>query len=257
MASQTELFELLESRVVLYNRPDFIPDDPISIPHRFSTPEDQEIAGFLAATLAWGRRASILQSADRLLQVMDNSPYAFLMHHTESDLKRFEGFVHRTFQTDDALFFISRLAELYRGKSSLQALFGNGYTEAGSAMGAITAAHQVFFASDHLPRTRKHFSNPAKGSAAKRLHMYLRWMCRKDDAGVDLGIWDAIPPSELQLPLDVHTSNVGRQLGLLTRAANDRKAVEEITNALCAFDPHDPIKYDFALFGMGVEGVQL
>lgn len=250
------MFELLESRCLAYNQPGFISEDPICIPHRFTTVRDQEIAGFLAATLAWGRRASILQSANRLLALMDESPHAFLMQHSPSDLKRFEGFVHRTFQSDDVLFFVYRLTELYRSGSSLQSLFEDGFKQEGSAMGAISRAHQAFFTLPHLPRTRKHFSNPNKGSAAKRLHMYLRWMCRKDNAGVDLGIWDAIPMSHLQMPLDVHTGNVGRALGLLNRAANDRKAVEELTASLSQFDPNDPVKYDFALFGMGVEGYQ-
>lgn len=257
MPTQAQLRALLNAKVQAFNQPGFIADDPVSLPHRYIDPVDIEVSGFLAATIAWGNRKTILNSASKLCALMDDAPRQFLLEHTPKDLRRFEGFVHRTFNGDDALFFIGRLAQLYRRGSGLEDLFTSSFAQHDNLAEAIGAAKDAFFDAPHLERTRKHFSDPRKGSAAKRLNMYLRWMVRDDQAGVDFGQWKGIPMSALRMPLDVHTGNVARHLGLLTRKQNDWKAVEELTAALTKFDPEDPVKYDFALFGMGaVEGVR-
>ncbi|MBN1951825.1 MAG: TIGR02757 family protein [Bacteroidales bacterium] len=247
-----ELYELLEEKYKLYNRIDFIENDPISIPHRYSGRENIEISGFLAATLAWGQRKSIIKSASRLLNLLGNDPLDFLLSAGEDDFSRLDHFVHRTFNGTDAVFFIRSLANIYRNHQGLSSIFMNAYREVGDIAAGLKNFREVFFSLPHEGRTLKHLADIRKGAAAKRLNMYLRWMVRNDDRGVDFGIWKEIPASALFIPLDVHTGRVARQLGLLERKQNDWKAVVELTDSLRAFDPSDPVKYDFALFGMGV-----
>jgi uncharacterized protein (TIGR02757 family) len=236
-----------------YNRPDFIESDPISIPRRFEKKQDIEISGFLAATIAWGQRPTIIRNANKLMQWMDESPYDFVLQHRKKDLKPFESFVHRTFNSTDCLYFIRALKNLYSKHNSLEEAFTNGHPwdkpHAGEAIGHF---RRQFFELPHPLRTRKHLSDPAEGSAAKRMNMFLRWMVRKDKRKVDFGLWKTIPASALLCPLDVHSGNVARKLGLLTRKQNDWKAVQELTASLALLDPEDPVKYDFALFGLGV-----
>jgi uncharacterized protein (TIGR02757 family) len=248
-----EIKDLLDEKFRQYNTKGFIANDPILIPHRFSKKEDVEIAGFLAATIAWGNRRSIINNATRLMELMDDSPFDFVSQHTTGDLKRFDGFVHRTFNSTDLKFFIRSLKNIYAKHGSMEMAFSNGLSkEDESIKNAIIHFRLQFLKPSHEKRTEKHVSNPLANSSAKRLCMYLRWMVRKDGAGVDFGIWKSIAPSQLCLPLDVHTGNVSRKLGLLKRKQDDWKAVEEITSVLRKFDPHDPIKYDFSLFGLGV-----
>ncbi len=252
--TKTELKEFLEEKVLQFETPDFIPLDPISIPYLFTDKKDVEIAGFLAATIAWGKRAMILKNAHSLMERMDNSPYDFIMNFEDSDASAFEGFVHRTFQPEDVLCFMKALQRLIRKHGSIESIISSHWEASGrpdSLKDSLSHFHTQFFDQPHAPRSRKHVANPAKGSAAKRLNMYLRWMVRSSDKGVDLGIWKEIPASALSIPLDVHTSNVGRQLGLLTRKQNDWKAVAEYDVRLREMDSSDPVKYDFALFSLG------
>lgn len=246
-----ELHEFLEEKVLQYNTPDFIELDPVQIPHLYSLKEDIEISGFLTATISWGNRTSILKSAKRMMELMGNSPYDFIMNHRERDLKKMEVFVHRTFNATDLQTFIEALKQLYRNQNGLEGIF-NQYKKEESLQPAIHHLKREFFNVPHLARTRKHLSDPFNGSAAKRINMYLRWMVRQDDAGVDFGIWDKISPSILSCPLDLHSGNVARKLGLLNRKQNDSKAVLELDRKLRELDPEDPVKYDFALFGLGI-----
>jgi uncharacterized protein (TIGR02757 family) len=240
--------EFLEEKYHFYHQSDFIPDDPISIPHQFSKKEDIEIAAFLAATIAWGQRKTILNNANKMMAFMDFSPHDFILNHTEKDYKKIEGFVHRTFNSTDLMVFFSNLQFIYKNQGGLEGCFQTGVNIASQ----LSNFKELFFTAQNIKRTQKHIADPLKGSTAKRLNMFLRWMVRKDSKGVDFGIWRNLIPSDLMLPLDVHTATVGRNLGLLKRKQNDWKAVEEITMALREFDKEDPIKYDFALFGMGV-----
>lgn len=249
--SEKELQEFLETKVQQYNAPPFIQPDPISIPHRFSSKEDREIAGFFAATIAWGNRKSILKNADRMMDLMGNAPFDFVMSHSTDDLDRLQGFVHRTFNGDDFKGLVRGLQHIYQKHGGLEGVFSTNQT-AESLQPAITRLHKVFFEVSQLPRTGKHLANPARGSAAKRINMFLRWMVRKDSSGVDFGLWRDISPSILSCPLDVHSGNVARKLGLLKRKQNDSRAVAELDSALRKLDPVDPVKYDFALFGLGV-----
>ena len=244
--------QFLEDKVVLYNRSDFIRNDPILVPHQFQRQENIEIAAFLAATIAWGRRETIIINAMDLVSRMDHDPYEFLMNLKKDDLKVFNGFKHRTFNQQDCHYFIRSLHHIYKKYGGMYPVFLAGYNEQRSIKQAILRFRDIFFSIDHLPRTEKHLANPFAGSASKRLNMFLRWMVRSDGAGVDFGIWDGISPADLYLPLDVHTGNVARKLGLLKRKQNDWKAVEELTGVLRKFDPADPVKYDFALFGLGI-----
>lgn len=246
-----ELKEFLDIKVEEYNKPDFIESDPISIPHQFSRKEDIEISGFLAATIAWGNRKSIIKNANRMVELMGSSPYDFVMGHTEDQLISLEDFVHRTFNGTDLIGFIRGLRHLYSYHGGLEAIFTK-YQEPGTLQPAIAQFKELFFEAEHLPRTQKHVSNPLKGSSAKRINMYLRWLVRKDNAGVDFGLWNSIPASSLSCPLDVHSGNAARKLGLLKRKQNDAKAVKELDTSLRRLDPDDPVKYDFALFGLGV-----
>ena len=246
-----ELKEFLDEKVDLYNRPSFIESDPISIPHQFSEKHDIEISGFLAATIAWGNRKMILRNANRMMAMLDNSPYDFVMYADNNDMVRFEKFVHRTFNSVDLVYFIRSLQNICRNMGGLETIFRTFQTP-GSLQPAIHEFHRIFFELPHEKRTERHVSDPFKGSAAKKLNMYLRWMIRNDNRGVDFGIWRSISPSVLSCPLDVHSGNVARKLGLLSRNQNDSKAVAELDSHLREFDPFDPVRYDFALFGLGV-----
>jgi uncharacterized protein (TIGR02757 family) len=246
-----DLKDFLDEKVDLYNRTSFIESDPISIPHRYTRKEDIEIAGFLAATIAWGNRKMILNSANRMMQLLEHSPYEFIMSSGKSDMEGIDRFVHRTFNTFDFVFFIKSLKNIYKNHGGLERIFTS-YQSSDSLQPAIHELHRVFFELPHECRTERHVSDPYKGSAAKKINMYLRWMVRKDDRGVDFGIWESISPSILSCPLDVHSGNVARKFGLLTRNQNDSKAVFELDTNLRKMDSEDPVKYDFALFGLGV-----
>ncbi len=248
---KSDLKEFLEEKVEQYNRPSFIELDPISIPHLFSSKEDIEIAGFLSASIAWGNRKMILRNATRMMALLDDSPYDFIMNSEAPDLERLEGFVHRTFNSSDLIYFLKALKHIYMIKGGLETIF-NEYKIEESLKPAIHKLYAIFFELPHNHRTERHISDPYKGSAAKKINMFLRWMVRNDNKGVDFGIWKRISPAELFIPLDLHTGNTARKLGLLTRKQNDWKAVEELTGVLREFDPSDPVKYDFALFGLGV-----
>jgi uncharacterized protein (TIGR02757 family) len=248
---KAELKEFLDEKVEKYNRPDFIEHDPISIPHRFTSKEDIEISGFLAATIAWGNRTMILRNANCMMDYLDDSPHDFILNHSENDLERISTVIHRTFNAADFIYFIKALKHIYKAQNGLEVIF-NQYRTKDSLQPAIHKFRNMFFELPHNNRTTKHISDPLKGSAAKKLNMYLRWMIRKDDKGVDFGIWKSISPSILSCPLDVHSGNVARKLGLLSRKQNDAKAVSELDNVLRELDKEDPVKYDFALFGLGV-----
>lgn len=245
------LQDFLDAKVVQYNRPEFIERDPIQIPHRYSLKEDIEISGFLASTISWGNRISILNSAGRMMKMMGNSPFDFVMNHKPQHLEKLDGFVHRTFNALDLAYYIGALKRLYTLHGGLEGIFNHHRTER-SLQPAIHHFRREFFTLPHLPRTLKHLPDPFSGSAAKKINMFLRWMVRKDHAGVDFGIWTAIPPASLSCPLDVHSGHIARKLGLLKRRQNDAKAVAELDQALRSLDPEDPVKYDFALFGLGV-----
>lgn len=246
-----ELKEFLDAKVVEYNTLEFIDSDPVQIPHLYTQKEDIEIAGFLAATIAWGKREMIIKNSHKMMDFLGNSPYDFILNHTEDDLSKFEHFVHRTYNLEDFKFFVRSLKNIYVNHNGLEGLFTK-YQTKESLQPAIHEFKKVFFEIPHLPRTTKHVSDPIKGSAAKRINMYLRWMVRQDNHGVDFGLWKNIKPALLSCPLDVHSGNVARKLGILTRKQNDGKALTELDNALRELDPTDPVKYDFALFGLGV-----
>lgn len=242
-----DLKAFLDEKYLKYNNTSFIETDPIQIPHQFSEKENIEIAGFLAATIAWGQRKTIINNSLKLMKWMDNNPIDFLLNASENDYKPFLDFKHRTFNGEDCVFFIKSLRNIYLNHGGLEEIFSYG----SSVREGLINARKIFFSIEHPATSNRQFSNVEKKSAAKRLNMYLRWMVRNDNSGVDFGIWDKISPSQLYLPLDVHTANVSRQLGLLTRKQNDWQAVEELTGRLREFDPNDPVKYDFALFGLG------
>ena len=259
------LLEFLEEKVSQYNRPSFIESDPVSIPHHFSRKEDIEIAGFLAATIAWGKRPIIIRNANLLMERMDLAPYEYVTAASAKELKKLETFVHRTFNGVDAKFFVLALRNIYLKHGGLENVFEEGLknirskdtkanvlTDFSPMQNAIIHFRETFISIKHNTRSDKHISNPGSNSSAKRINMYLRWMVRKDKAGVDFGIWKNISPSLLQIPLDVHVGNVGRSLGLLQRKQSDWKAVNELTAKLREFDKNDPVKYDFALFGLGI-----
>lgn len=248
---QADLKELLDEKAEHYNSTGFIESDPIQIPRLFTQKEDIEISAFLAATIAWGQRNTIINNARKLITGMDYSPHDFVINHQPKDLKRFEGFVHRTFNYSDLIFFITSLKNIYLRFGSLEKCF-TPLSSDRSMKNGIHHFREIFFSIDHLERSRKHVSDPFRNSACKRINMFLRWMVRNDSHGVDFGIWQSISPALLSCPLDVHTGNVARRLGLLHRKQNDWKAVEELDESLRKFDDEDPVKYDFALFGMGV-----
>lgn len=246
-----ELKFFLDEKVELYNNPNFIESDPIQIPHLFSVKEDIEIAGFLSATIAWGNRKMIINNSHRMIQLMGNSPYDFVMSHQNYQLEELQNFVHRTFNGQDFISFIKGLQHIYKNHGGLENVFHKNQEE-NSMQKSIHEFKKVFFEIDHQYRTQKHISDPLNNSAAKRINMFLRWMIRQDNKGVDLGIWKNISPSVLSCPLDVHSGNVARKLELLVRKQNDAKALLELDKKLRELDAKDPVKYDFALFGLGV-----
>lgn len=246
-----ELKSFLDEKVLQYNNSNFIESDPVQIPHLFTLKEDREIAGFLAATIAWGNRKMIINNAKKMVALMGGSPYDFVMGHNQDHLEPLQTFVHRTFNGIDFTTFIVALKHIYTNHGGLEGVFTK-HQHIDSLQPSINQFKKVFFEIEHQNRTQKHVSDPLAGSAAKRINMYLRWMVRNDNAGVDLGLWKNISPALLSCPLDVHSGNVARKLGLLTRKQNDAKALLELDTQLRALDPADPVKYDFALFGLGV-----
>lgn len=247
-----EIKQFLEEKYLQYNNPSFIDCDPISIPHRFIDQRDIEISGFLSATIAWGRRDLILRSAGNMLKLMGNSPFEFIMAAGVTDLERLSGFVHRTFNGSDCKYFLRGLRYIYQHYNTMEDAVLEGMHTEGSLREGLSHLRQLFFSMDHQVRTEKHFADVKGGAAGKRLNMFLRWMVRRDNHGVDFGLWKRINPAMLFIPLDLHSGNTARRLGLLTRKMNDWRAVEELTELLREFDVADPVKYDFALFGLGV-----
>jgi uncharacterized protein (TIGR02757 family) len=247
-----EMKQFLEEKYLQFNNPAFITCDPVSIPHSFSGLHDREISGFLAAAIAWGRRDLILRSAGHLMELMDRSPYEFVMSAGKVELNRCRKFVHRTFNGTDCLCFMRCLRNIYSSFNSMEDLLLEGLKSGGSLREGLSHLRRKFFLIPHPSRTEKHFADVSEGAAGKRLNMFLRWMVRRDNRGVDFGLWKRIDPSLLYIPLDLHSGNTARRLGLLKRKINDWKAVEELTAVLREFDPSDPVKYDFALFGLGV-----
>lgn len=242
-----ELKEYLDFKAKQYNNAHFIESDPIQLPHRFSRKEDIEIVAFLISTIAWGKRELIIRSGEKLVQIMGESPYDFVRHYQPHSLPHF---VHRTFNRDDLDFFLRSLQTIYTTHNGLENAFLP-HPELPGVKGRIVRFREIFLTTPHLQRSEKHLSNPAKNAAAKRINMFLRWMVRKDNCGVDFGIWYSIGMEELNIPLDVHTAAISRSLGLLNRKQNDWKALDELMQHLRTFDPKDPSKYDFALFGIG------
>lgn len=244
--------ELLDEKYFQFNNTAFIETDPISIPHQFSKKEDIEIASLLVATIAWGQRISIINNGNKLMRLMNDEPHDFILNFSKKDAVRFEDFVHRTFNSTDCVFFLNALKNIYTKHGGLEMAFSTNFSSKElDVKNAITNFRKLFLSTVHEHRSEKHISNPSMKSSAKRLCMFLRWMVRKDKHGVDFGIWKSIKSAQLCLPLDLHTGNVSRKLGLLQRTQNDWQAVEEITSVLRNFDKNDPIKYDFSLFGLG------
>ncbi len=252
--NSSQLREFLDQKVDRYNNTDFISEDPISIPHRFSNKQDIEISGLFAAVLAWGQRKTIINKCIELLGYMDNAPHDFLLNHREDDLKPFLDFKHRTFNATDTLYFIHWLSWFYKNHESLEEAFAvPGLKQKENIGDSLIAFNELFFSLPDFPaRTKKHIQNPLRKSACKRLNMFLRWMVRSDDRGVDFGIWKRISPSQLICPCDLHVDRVARKLGLISRKQTDWQTAIELTSRLHAMDPDDPVKYDFALFGLGI-----
>ena len=246
-----DLKAFLDEKASLYNTRSFIASDPIQVPHRYSHPEDIEIAAFLTATLAWGRKASIIASANKLLSLMPGGPRQFISGAAEPDLERFLPFVHRTFNGFDCIYFMGSLRRIYDEHGGLGQVFQNAYEQSGDVSRAIVRFRELFFHHRDPGRTAKHVPDITRNSAGKRINMFLRWMVRRDRQGVDFGIWERIPMHALYVPLDVHSGTVARKLGLLTRKQDDWKAVVALTGRLREFDPDDPVRYDYALFGLG------
>ena len=247
-----QLKEFLDEKYDLYNRPAFIETDPIQIPHRFARKEDIEIAAFLSSTIAWGRRNSIIKNASTLMDLMGDNPFDFVINSGNADLKTLEKFVHRTFNGIDCIFFINSLKNIYINHGGLEEVFLKGYKVNGSIKESLSYFRNVFFETTHLTRSEKHIANVIKNSSAKRLNLFLMWMVRNDMRKVHFGLWKNIRSADLYLPLDVHTANTGRKLGIIKRKQNDWTTVEEITGILKELDPLDPVKYDFALFGLSI-----
>ena len=249
-----ELRDLLEHLHDKYNRVEFIEPDPISIPHSFTAREDREVAGFLAAAIAWGNRKAIVKSARRMMQYMDNAPADFVRNASEKELQLLQSYVHRTFNGQDFIDFIRGMRHIMERHGGIGEFFEREYEAQGDMARVLSLFRREFFSAEHNPHSEKHLSSIDKGAACKRLNMYIRWFVRRDERGVDFGLWQKIPMSALYLPLDVHTGNMGRALGLLRRKQSDWKATAEITAALREFDASDPVRYDFALFGAGIDG---
>ncbi|TCO09644.1 TIGR02757 family protein [Natronoflexus pectinivorans] len=246
-----QTIEFLNTKAAFYHAPWFIKEDPISIPHRFSRKEDIEISAFLTAIITWGQRKMILQKASLLMELMENNPHDFLINAGHQEFQKFNSFVYRTFNHVDCIYFLSTLRNIYRHHGGLEELFLIGYKTNQCIFDALVYFRQFFTSFSPMPRTGKHLANVEKGSAAKRFNMFLRWMVRPDE-GVDFGIWKKIDPAHLMIPLDVHVARVARNLGILQRKQNDWKAVVELTQELKKIRPHDPVFYDYALFGSGV-----
>lgn len=248
----TDLKDFLETKYLQYSTASFIENDPVSIPHRFTAKKDREIAGFLTATISWGQRKTILKNANHLVKLMENTPTDFILHFKKNDLKPIQKFVHRTFNGVDCIYFMQALQHLYKKEGGLQSLFDDSFLKTKNLQQTISIARKNFFSLPHQSRTFKHFPDPLAGSAAKRINMFLRWMVRSDHSGIDFGLWKEIKPADLICPLDVHSGRIARKLGLLKRKQNDWNAAAELTTRLRLFDPDDPVKYDLALFGLGV-----
>jgi len=260
-SDKARLRDFLEKKVLEFNDPSFIPYDPVSVPHRFRIKQDIEIAGLFAAIFAWGNRTTIIRKSNELMRAMDDAPYDFILNHRPRDLKRLADFKHRTFNTTDLYYFIEFLKSHYRRSDTLETAFipensalkSDGGEQNEFMESALNAFYRKFFSLKHVPeRTRKHIADPERNSTCKRLNMYLRWMVRKDDAGVDFGIWERMSPADLVCPVDLHVARVGRRLGLIQRAQTDWLTAMELTRELRNMDRKDPVKFDFALFGMGV-----
>lgn len=250
-----ELKDYLDFKADQYNNPNFIETDPIQIPHRFQLKEDIEISGFLTSTIAWGNRKMIINSSTKMMDAMGNNPYDFVMNASSEQINTIDTVVHRTFNSLDFRYFIKSLRNIYQNHGGLEEVFSK--NKSINLQNRISEFKKIFFEIDHPIRTTKHISDPLKGSSSKRINMFLRWVVRKDTKGVDFGIWEKIAPNELSCPLDVHSGNVARVLGILKRTQNDHKALQELDEALRTFDSVDPVKYDFALFGLGVfEGIK-
>ena len=246
-----ELLERLHDR---YNNEDFIEADPISVPHSFVNPVDREVAGFLAATIAWGNRRAIVKSAHRMMRYMDNAPEDFVRNATEGDMEYLRTYVHRTFNGVDFQDFVRGLRHILTGWGSVGNYFETRYEEHGDLRSVLSDFRRDFFSVEHDSHSEKHLSSIDKGAACKRLCMYLRWFVRRDDRGVDFGLWQRIPMSALYMPLDIHTGRMGRNLGLLSRKQSDWRAVEELTASLRELSAEDPVRYDYSLFGLGISG---
>lgn len=255
-----ELKGFLDKKADEYNRSSFIANDPICIPHLFSKKQDIEIAGFFASIFAWGNRTTIINKSKELMLLMDQAPYEFCLSHSDEDLKKLLQFKHRTFNTTDLLYFIEFLKYHYSKYNSLEDAFlqqpaGKKRLPANSVdimENRLSDFHQYFFSLNEFPlRTKKHIASPSHNSTCKRLNMFLRWMVRKDKKGVDFGIWQKIKPSQLICPIDVHVARVAKRFNLLSRNQIDWPAALELTEYLRTLDPNDPVKYDFALFGLG------
>ncbi len=251
---KNNLKEFLDSKVDFYNQPSFIAQDPICIPHGFTKKQDIEIAGFFAAIFAWGNRTTIINKSKELLGLMHNSPHDFILQHNSKDLKRLEGFKHRTFNTTDLLYCIEFLKYHYSRNDSLETAFTKGLHKKDETIeNGLKEFYNYFFSLPHIPeRTKKHIASPEKKSSCKRLNMYLRWMVRNDNKGVDFGIWKNISPAQLIIPIDVHVARVAKRFNLLQNNKTDWQAALELTAYLRTLDKHDPVKYDFALFSLGV-----
>jgi uncharacterized protein (TIGR02757 family) len=245
------LKEFLDEKVDLYNRPGFIENDPIQIPHSFKKPQDIEISAFFAATLAWGQRKTIISKCRELMTLMDDAPHDFVLNHSTADLKHLSTFKHRTFNTTDLLYFVHFFNHYYSKEKSMEAAFGSG----SDTKTRLSNFHNTFFSLDDSPsRTRKHIATPERKSACKRINMFLRWMVRSDDRGVDFGLWKNVSPAQLICPIDLHVERIARKLKLIKRKQVDWQTAEELTVNLKKLDPADPVKYDFALFGLGIDG---
>lgn len=253
MIQLEDIKSFLDEKVALYENRFFIESDPISIPHQFSKKEDIEISAFLIASIAWGKRSMIIRNGERLMKMMDFEPYQFLINSSDSDFDRFELFVHRTFSGQVSIYFLKSLKNIYLHNDGLEGVFSSGYLQESTVEGALRYFRIRFLEpEDNRDLVQSHVPNVLKNSACKRLNMFLRWMVRDNNKGVDFGLWKNIPASKLMIPLDLHSGGVSRKLGILTRQYDDWKAVKELTAILCGFDGNDPIKYDFALFGLGV-----
>ena len=252
---EAHVIKLLDEKFHFFNHQRFIEHDPIQIPHLFTKKQDKEIMGFWVAMLAWGQRKTIISKAHELIKLMDGTPHQFILQHQASDLKRFESFKHRTFNATDALYFISFFKRHYQEYDSLETAFSAAYqAEEQTVEQAINRFYRHFFEDEFAPqRTQKHIASPAKNSACKRINMFLRWMVRNDDAGVDFGLWKNIKAHQLVCPLDVHALRTAESLQLIQPGPTNWKKALELTDTLRALDPNDPVKYDFALYGMGIE----